>query len=1043
MGSRSISAGLVTAILVLASTRVEAPRAAFAAGPIAGLARQGSEPDFAKEILPLLEARCLGCHGLQQQMSGLRLDSRESALKGGKSGPAIVPGKGAESLLYRKVTGAAEGSPMPLSGEKLTAPQLEAIRSWIDRGATWTAALTEARAAKKHWAYVPPARPTLPEVKERSWVRNPIDAFVLERLEREGLKPSPEASKETLIRRVSLDLVGLPPSPREVEDFLADARPDAYERVVDRLLASPRYGERWARPWLDLARYADTGGYIHDRPRSMWPYRDWVIRALNADLPFDRFTIEQIAGDLLPNATMDQKIATGFHRNTMINTEGGVDPEEYRVAAILDRVDTTATVWLGSTLGCAQCHDHKFNPFTQEEYYRFFAFFNGTEEENNPAKKINAASASLRLPPPEYLAASRVEAEDEILRLEAALSTSTPQLDQSRARWERETRPALPRWVPLDAVTFGSAAGATLTKLEDRSILAGGRNPERDTYVVVANVDLRGISGIRLEALTHPGLPVGGASRGADGNFVLTQFEVAATSGRDPGPPKRVKLSAAVADYEQKGFEVAKSIDDNPATGWSVEGSREELRVDRQATFAFEHPLDFDGGAQLTIRLRHDSDRPNSAIGRFRLSVTTAPTPTKPKLPLQVERILALEPDRRTAEQQARLAQYHRSIAAELDPLRTRLEQLRQSWDQATTPSTLVMREMGESRKSHVFMRGSFLNRGKEVTPGVPSALHPLEAGQPVNRLALAKWLVAPENPLVGRVTVNRIWMEHFGHALVATPDDFGTQGAAPTHPALLDWLATELVRQGWSVKKIHRLIATSATYRQSSRTPATLRERDPDNELYARGGRFRMDAEMIRDNALAIAGLLSPKMYGPSVFPPQPEGLLEVLYVPDNWTTSTGEDRYRRGLYTFWKRILTYPSFTIFDAPSRETACVRRIRTNTPLQALDLLNDPVFLEAAQGLARRVIAEGGADARSRIGYGFRLCTGRRPQPAELEEMARLFADQRKYFGEHPEAGRGAASSETRLPAGMGEAEAAAWVAVSHALLNLDETITRP
>src|SRR5439155_346261 len=438
---------------------------------------------------------------------------------------------------------------------------------------------------------------------------------------------------------------------------------------------------------------------------------------------------------------------------------------------------------------------------------------------------------------------------------------------------------------------------------------------------------------------------------------------------------KRVRFSSSVADYEQKGFEVGKAADDNPGTGWSIGGQRE----DRQAIFTLEHALGFEAGTQLTIRLRQDSDRPNGAIGRFRLSVTTTPAPTKVKLPLQIERIVALEGARRTAEQQDLVARYYRSIAPELAPVRIRLDQHREGWEQTTSPTTLVMREVSEPRKTHVFMRGSFLKKGREVAPGVPAALHPLQAGESPNRLALAKWLVDTENPLVGRVTTNRIWMEHFGRPLVATPEDFGNQGAPPTHPELLDWLATELVAQGWSIKKMHRLMVTSATYRQSSRVTPALRERDPGNELYSRGPRFRMDAEMIRDSALTIAGLLSPKLYGPSVFPPQPGGLLEELYVPDHWTTSLGEDRYRRGLYTFWKRILTYTSFTVFDAPSRETACVRRTPTNTPLQALNLLNDPVFLEAARGLARRILTEAGPDARDRIAYGFRLCVARRPQ----------------------------------------------------------------
>lgn len=1031
---------------------------AYAGAPVQG--RSAPAVDFAKDIQPIFKNSCISCHGAEKQAGRLRLDSREAAFKGGMSGPVIIPGQGAESLLYLRVAGLEDLEQMPLKGEKLRAEQIESMRLWIAQGAPWPDdAAGSAVEAKKHWAYEKPVRQEPPPVENKAWIKNPIDHFVLARLEKEGLAPSPEAPRATLVRRVSLDLTGLPPSVEEVNAFLLDESPDAYEKLVERLLASPHYGERWARPWLDWARYADTHGYEKDRRRSMWLYRDWVIKTLNADMPFNQFTIEQMAGDLLPGAAIEQKIATGFHRNTMINEEGGVDPEEYRIAAIIDRVDTTASIWLGTTLACAQCHDHKYDPFTQEEYYRFFAFFNNTEEEVSTERGNERISRGpkVELPSPSYLSSHRRAIENEILELERILHTQTPELDTAQQQWEGETLASRVDWQVLDPIAYASAGGATLRVLEDKSVLAGGTNPARETYVVAGETLLRGITGVRLEALTHPDLPQAGSGRASNGNFILTGFEVEAAPLDNSEPPRAVNLAHAVAEYSQRGFDVRNALSEDPTKGWAVDGDKPEYRVDRQAVFVLEKPVGFEGGTRLTVRLKHAADSPHHSMGRFRLSVSTAEEPARhAQFPVRLEAVLATPPDQRNSKQSQGLSDYYRSIVPRLQPVRERLAQVRGLWSELSSPSTLVMKEIETPRATHVHLRGNFLNKGNPVTPGVPAVLHPLPEGAPPNRLTFAKWLVDENNPLVARVTVNRFWLEHFGRGLVETPEDFGTRGQVPTHPELLDWLSTEFMRQGWSLKAVHRLMVTSATYRQSSHVSPELLQRDPYNRLLARGPRFRLEAEMVRDNALAIAGLLSRRMYGPSVFPLQPEGIWNVVYNDEKWMTSTGEDRYRRGLYTFWRRTAPYPMFVTFDAPSRETTCLARMRTNTPLQALTTLNDPVFVDAARSLARRLMSRagesatrGGAEApiaftiEERIIYGFQLCTARRPDSRELRRLAALFQEQLENFRQDLRAAEEfALGGDVKPQPGMDVAEFAAWTVVANVLLNLDETVTR-
>ena len=812
--------------------------------------------EFAKDIQPILETRCVACHGPAKDSSGLRLDTGEAALKGSNFGPVIVPGKSADSRLIHLVGGLEPQTKMPPKGPPLTAAEVSKLRAWIDQGAKWPAGLvlkSAAAASPTHWAFIPPRRPALPAVKAEAWVRNEIDRFILARLEAEGITPAPEADRVTLIRRLSFDLIGLPPSPREVDAFLNDSRPDAYERLVDRLLASPHYGERWGRHWLDLARYADSDGYEKDtgRPHA-WRYRHWVIAALNRDLPFDRFTVEQLAGDLLPNATTEQKVATGFHRNTLTNNEGGVDKEQFRVEQVVDRVNTTGQVWLGLTVGCAQCHDHKYDPLGQKEYYQLFAFFNSANEVNLPAP----------------------------------LPGEAEMYQQQQAAWER----------------------------------------------------------------------------------------------------RRDELQAAVAAYQKDQLPV------NQAK-WESELRLPELRA----------------------------------------------------LPADVRAALLVAPAQRTADQKKVLADHYAKIDKRLAELTKAVADHAKT---APTPTLAQTLAEGPPRKTHVHIRGDFLRKGVEVEPGVPAVLHPLRPTPPregspgrPTRLDLAEWLVAPENPLTARVTVNWVWHKYFGRGLVATLEDFGTRGEKPSHPELLDWLATEFVRQKWSLKALHRLIVTSATYRQSSAARPELRERDPLNVLLARQNRLRLEAEILRDNALTVSGLLHRKLGGPSVRPPQPAGIAELTYAgAARWVESTGPDRYRRGLYTWFQRTSPYPMLMTFDAPDSNVCCVKRERSNTPLGALTLLNDAVFVECAQAFGRRIVQEESGGPEARVRHAVRIALAREPTAKERAVLLRLYEEALARYKAHPAAA--AQLVGAYQPIGADPAEAAAWVVVARTLMNLDEFITR-
>lgn len=795
--------------------------------------------DFTRDIQPILRENCYNCHGSEKQKGGLRLDSRKLAMDGGTSGKSIVPGKGKDSPLVQRLRGLGGEDQMPLKKDPLPEAQIQLISAWIDQGAVWPDSADNASATiAKHWSFVKPDRPAEPTVKNQTWVRNPIDRFVLAKLEKENIKPSPEAPRETLLRRVFLDLIGLPPSPSEIDQFLSDKSPDAYEKLVDRLLASPHYGERWARHWLDQARYADSNGYSQDNPRSIWKYRDWVIDAFNRDMPFDQFTIEQLAGDLLPNATINDRIATGFHRNTMINEEGGIDPEQFRVEAVIDRVGTTGTVFLGLTIACAQCHNHKFDPISQKDFYQLFAFFNNQDEPKITVSKNSDPQAEEMM-------------REQIGRLEAQIKDYTDQLGPRVAEWEKN--------------------------LSDDA---------------------------------------------------------------------RAKLKPAVLAA------------------------------------------------------------------------------------------LKVEPDQRDKKQWDLINNEYKAEDADYQRQANELKALKKQQMEGVT--TLVLAERKEPRVTHILTKGDFTRPAEVVTPGVPAVLPPLKTPNP-NRLDLARWLFEPENPLTARVAVNRIWMQYFGRGIVETDNDFGTQGTPPTNPDLLDWLATEFIRQNWSMKAMHKLIVTSATYRQSSANRAELANSDPYNRLLARQTRQRLDAEIVRDSCLMASGLFYDKIGGPSVFPPQPDGVMNLGQIKHVWRTSTGADRYRRGLYTFWYRATLHPLMTSFDAPDATSTCTRRLKSNTPLQALTLLNDDAFVEFARALAARVIKEGPADDAGKLDYAFKLCVTRAPSADERAVLEKVLKRELDALKRSPNEAKALAGNP---PQGTDAARLAAWTVVSRVLLNVDEAITR-
>jgi hypothetical protein len=1003
--------------------------------------------DFERDIAPIFKESCNVCHAGDQPQGQLKLDTLAGVFHGGIAGKAVIPGNAKESHLYRRLTG--EDQPqMPFGMDPLAADKIAKVKAWIDQltPAEVNATLAVSEGPKKHWAYVKPAHVTPPAVRTPGWVRNPIDHFVLARLEKEGLRPSPEASRETLIRRLSLDLIGLPPTPAEVDAFLADQSPDAYEKLVDRLLASPHYGERWARPWLDLARYADSNGFEKDKLRVAWKYRDWVIHALNSDLSFRQFTIEQLAGDMLPNPTTDQLIATGFLRNSMLNTEGGIDHEEYRFYTLVDRVSTTASVWLGTTLACAQCHNHKYDPFTQKDFYRLMAFY-----DNQVYRVVMLGTGDgyveepeMEIPTPEQDVKAR-EWRAEMARLRSVLDTPTPELEREQAAWEQKMLTADSEWTVLRPSHLKSAGGATLTLQSDGAVLASGANPEADTYSMEATLPPANgqFTALRLEVLQDPSLPRNGPGRDDEGNFMLSQV-VVKISGK-AGEEETLKWKAAFADEEQKDYYVRNLLEKKEGyiTGWAIDPTTHPAPARRQLVLIPEKPFGFKGGTHFSIRLMQELEHASRNLGRFRLSVTTIERPQSIlELPAKFTPILRIPANERTEDQKKSLAAAYRKFAPSLQPIRDLLAEKEKALKDLRIPTALILRERPGYQKPSTLLRvrGAFLSPGERLYADVPASLPPLPPDQMPNRLGLAHWLVSDENPLTARVVVNRFWEQIFGRGIVLTAEDFGTKGDPPSHPELLDWLATEFMQQGWSQKKLLRTIVTSATYRQSSAVSPSLLEKDPYNILLARGPRVRLEAELIRDAALAASGLLSPKIGGPSVMPYQPDGIWDIPYSADKWEVSKGEDAHRRGLYTFYRRSAPYPSMLTFDAPSREVCTVRRVRTNTPLQALTLLNDPVYFEAARALAQRMAREGGADPAARLTYGFRLTTARKPSPTELDKTLGYYQAQLAKFQKDEKAAREVVKDASVTAAAV--PELAALTMVSNVLLSLDETVTK-
>jgi mono/diheme cytochrome c family protein len=996
--------------------------------------------DFDRDIRAVLSDNCLTCHGPDEEKrkGGLRLDDLTDASKPAKSGAiAIVPGKPEESELLRRIltNDADDRMPPAKTGKALTPVQVDHLRRWVAEGAPW----------KQHWAFTKLTTPELPPVKRPDWARNEVDRFILSRLDAEGLTPAPEADRPTLIRRLSFDLTGLPPSPAEVAAFVADAAPDAYERLVDRLLASPHYGEHLARWWLDLARYADSNGYQVDLTRSIWPYRDWVIRAFNANQPFDQFSIEQLAGDLLPNATESQRIATGFHRNTKINDEGGGDAEEYRTKAVKDRATTTATTWLGLTLMCAECHTHKYDPISQEDYYRFYAFFNNTTDAGN-----YSVDPTLQVPNPDrsralaFLATKIAETRREKEALESDLARLQP-------AWERDQIRRAKAWQPLELTQVVSSGGSTYTNLPDGSVLATGVNPIYDTVSFEATSSMDKITGLLLEVLPDPSLPKNGPGRWSQsGNFILDEFAAWAVpkSGAPPAASTNVVFRGAVADWEQQYYRAEHAVDRNPKTGWAI-GPRFGERHFLIATLSA--PIRNRGGSRLGFRF--ESYHGNShVIGRWRVSATREADPALAwPASTEVAQVLSVPPAQRTDAQREQLARAQREASADWRRLNKELIRLarRETEIRNAKSSTLVLQERKEPRETYVHQRGNFLDKGAVVQPGVPAFLPPLPSGSKPDRLAFARWLLSPENPLPARVTANRLWERFFGAGLVKTSEDFGRQGEAPTHPELLNWLADAFIRSGWDLKAFQRRLVLSATYRQSAAADATKLDKDLFNQLYARGPRFRLDAEAIRDQALAVSGLLNADIGGPSVHPVQiPNlwkeiGFLRPEIGMDEWPESEGPDLYRRGVYTFWRRVCTYPTLATFDAPSRDVCLARRPRTNTPLQALAGLNEPTLLECARVLAQRVMLEGGDGPEDQLAFAFQLCTARKPSAAETKRLLSFLDDQTRSFRRDPQSAERLLSvGPAPRPPTLDARRLAAWTLLANVLLNLDEVLTK-
>lgn len=1014
--------------------------------------------DFRREVQPVLAEHCYHCHGVdaETRKGGLRLDLREAALQGGKSdGPAIVPGKpDASSLIARLTThDADEVMPPPREKKPVSAAQIELLRRWIAEGAEYAG----------HWAFEAPE----PEAAPAKAGSHPVDALVGARLAQAGLKLSPPAEPALLARRLWLDLGGLPPTPQEVAGFEAGVKTSglasAVEQAVDTLLNSPRYGEKWARVWLDAARYADSNGYEKDLPREQWAWRDWVISALNRDLPYNRFILEQVAGDLLPGAGQDSIIATGFLRNGMVNEEGAIVPEQFRIEGLFDRMDCLGKAVLGLTLQCAQCHTHKFDPITQDEYFGLFAFLNNTYE-----------AQSWVLDESQQKAVAKVRAG--LTAVRERLQKQIPDWPAKLAAWEKTIAAQQAEWTALAPKKLMTVSGLNHpTRLADESILTLGHPSSSSDHLVFAEPSLNGVTGLRLEALTHRDLPHGGPGHSRHGIWAITELEchLLAPGAKDW---QKVVLRNASADFsepdhriepewqtkadenrERRVGPVSFLIDGDNQTAWRADRGPGRRNAPSVAVVQFAEPLSAPAGTQvrLTVRMNHSGDgngrgqRAIAMLGRMRFATTRSPSPKTPAVDHAAQLAMATPSTRRSADEQAVLLDAWRRTLPEAKKLNGEAEALWKTWpaEPKTSVLHLVERPATDARSTHLLERGAWNQPKQAVQPHVPTALHPLAPGAKPDRLAFARWLVDPRSPLTARVAVNRVWQTLFGTGLVETSEDFGTRAPPPEHQELLDRLATDFMAQGWSQKRLLRSIVTSAVYQQSSALAPALHEKDPNNRLLARGPRFRADAETVRDIALSVSGLLHEQVGGPSIYPPVPQSVLAYNYnPPDYWQPPTDAQRYRRSLYHFRKRSMPDPVLQAFDAPNGDFACARRTRSNTPLAALTSLNETLFVEAAQALAQRIVREGGSSDEARIRHAWRLCTSRAATAAETGTVLRLLDQHRaRLRSGELKAGEIAFSDLTRprdLPAEASPNELAAWTLIARVLLNLDETLSK-
>ncbi|MHC4993911.1 MAG: PSD1 and planctomycete cytochrome C domain-containing protein, partial [Planctomycetota bacterium] len=969
--------------------------------------------DFKTHVLPILSEQCMKCHSADKPEAGLNLTSFDTATAPLKtSHHAIVPGAPDASELIARVTHSDPKERMPRDEDPLSDEQIQTLRQWIAEGADWPS----------HWAYEPIIRPTPPRVNNQNAIRNPIDGFVIARLEDADIEPSPEADRYTQIKRLYYDLLGLPAPPEEADAFANDTDPKAYEKLVDRLLASPHFGERWGRHWLDIARYADSDGYEKDNPRrNAWRYRDWVIQAINDDLPFDRFTVEQLAGDLIPNATDDQKLATAFHRQTLTNTEGGTDQEEWRCEAIFDRVETTGSAWMGLTLACAKCHSHKYDAVSQQEYYQLFAFFDNTDETTMDVVISDEAKADYD----RKLAAHNASLKGLRAELKAAEKAIAGGFDawaasERRRVIEADKAPVMELTRAVAARSVSKPAQVALERQPDGSWLATGDSPDKVTYTLFGTTRDVEVIGFRLEALAHESLPRKGPGRSSGGNFVLSEFFNDTATTEKLTNKHKLKFKSAKADFEQKGYPAKNAIDGSSGNGWAISPKRGQ---NHHIDMLLDKPLKPGQAQHIKFQMNQQYGREH-ALGRFRI---TALTDT---LPLDARRALATKPDQRNTKQTAALRQRYLASHKKTAPIVAKLAKAQTSAPKEPYMNVRVLSQRENNlRTTQVLVRGNYRQRSDVVTPGTMAVLPQIQyEGDQPTRLDFANWLMDERHPLTGRVVVNQMWNTLFGKPLVTPIDDFGVRGDPPTHPQLLDWLATEYRRLGWSRKAMIKRIVTSATYRQSSNHRPELAETDPNNRLLHRQNRFRVEAETIRDLSLASAGLLTDKVGGPSVFSPVPDDLLDLAYNSSlKWNTATDANRYRRGIYTFFKRTAPDPNLITFDCPDANRTSITRMTSNTPIQALTTLNNEVFAEAAQAMARRLITEPsglGKNDPQRAERALRLCVTRPPQTHETRQLVDYLDQARTWYRDNPSDAEAMAGPD--LPEGVDTVEAAAW-----------------